>query len=169
MEFESDTRMNLGRWFERIYSESDTGRSIATSVSGLIGLGAYLYSQDWVIGAVVLIVAFPIARIVASALHSRYVRSRQSSKSQDEMKELFDKLSREELSVLRAFVRHGGCVVAWGEIKWESLFTSTGIESLMSRGLVQSSVRADGMTETFEPNTDLFDYANTVFDDELPI
>ena len=161
--------MNIGRWFERIYSESDIGRSIATSVSGLVGLGIYLYYQDWVIGAFALIVAFPIARIVASVLHTRYLKLRQSSENRDETKELFERLSHEEQSVIRAFVRHGGCTVTWNQVNRSQDFTATGIESLTTRDLVHSSVMADGMTETFVLNTDLFDYANTVFDDELPI
>ena len=84
------TRVNLDRWLERIYSESDIGRGIATSLSGLIALGVYLYTRDRVIGAFALIVVFPIARIVSLMLHSRYIRSRQSSKSRKEIKEQFE-------------------------------------------------------------------------------
>ena len=49
---ELKTRVSFGHWFERIYSESDTGRGIATSIAGLFGLATYLFWQDWVVHTV---------------------------------------------------------------------------------------------------------------------
>ena len=40
------------------------------------------------------------------------------------------------------------------------------IESLINRDLMHASVTADGMTETFVLDTQLFDYAQTVLPNE---
>lgn len=71
--------MNFGQWVERIYGENDFGRGIATSIAGSAGLAAYLYWGDWVIAAFVGIIIFPIGRILASAIHSRWIRSQERS------------------------------------------------------------------------------------------
>ena len=39
------------KWADRVYAENDFGRSIATSIAGLIGLTVYLLAKDWVISA----------------------------------------------------------------------------------------------------------------------
>ena len=56
----------LDKWVERIYAETDVGRSIATSVAGVIGLSAYLLSTDWVIAAFLSIIAWCVAMGVLS-------------------------------------------------------------------------------------------------------
>ena len=40
---------SIEKWADRVYAENDFGRSVAISVSGLIGLVVYLPTRDWVI------------------------------------------------------------------------------------------------------------------------
>ena len=101
---------------ERIYSESDIGRGIATTVAGAAGLATYHYWNDWVVAAFVTIIIFPVAKILASAIHSLWSRSRQRSDSRGQIEELFEKLGAEEKHVVQAFVWHGGSVITWGEV-----------------------------------------------------
>jgi len=68
--------MNLDRWAERIYAERDFGRSIATSVAGVVGLLLYLNTRDWVVAAFAAVICFPIVRVLASAAHSVYMRKK---------------------------------------------------------------------------------------------
>ena len=107
--------MNLSRWVDRIYRESDIGRGIATSVAGAAGLATYLGWVDWVIVFFVAIIVFPIARILASTFYSHWRLSRKRTYSRDQVKKLFEKLGSEERTVVEAFVYHGGSVVTWDE------------------------------------------------------
>ena len=158
--------MGLNRWLERVYSENDTGRGVATSLAGATGLTTYLYWDDWVIAGFSAIIAFPIVRLSASALHSRWSRSRERNRSRAQLKNLLDSLGSEEKIVVQAFVWHGGSVITWRECNASSHFSAAGIESLINRDLIRPSVMADGMTETFVLDTQLFDYAQTVLPSE---
>ena len=158
--------MHLDRWAERIYSERDTGRGVATTVAGIAGLATYLYWNDWIVAVFVAIIMFPVSRISASAIHSRWSQSRQRSDDRGNIEEFLEKLGSEEKAVVQAFVRHGGSVITWGEFNRSPQFTQPGIESLINRGLVHTTVTADGMTEAFALDTKLFDYAQTVLPNE---
>ena len=157
--------MNFGRWVERIYGERDIGRGIATSVAGALGLTTYLYWGDWVIAAFVAIIVFPVARIVASTIHSHWSKSRQRIDNVGKIEELFEKLGSEEKAVVQAFVWHGGSVITWAECNRSAEFSAIGIESLINRGLMHATMTADGMTEAFALDTKLFDHALTVMPD----
>lgn len=153
--------MNFDRWIERIYSENDIGRGVATTISGITGLASYLYWDDWVIACFVAIIVFPVSKIMTSTIHSRLIEARKYGHSK-EIKDLFEKLSHEEKQVVQAFVWHGGCAMTWSECEKYSSSTRAGIESLIKRDQVYESVTADGLQETFVLNTELFDYAQTV-------
>ena len=154
--------MNLDRWIERVYSESDIGRGIATSAAGAAGLTTYLYWGDWVVAGFVTIIVFPIGRILASAIHSHWNRSRERNRNRGQLKDLLDNLGSEERAVVQAFVWHGGSVITWGECNQSPHFSAVGIESLINRDLMHASVTADGMTETFALDTHLFNHAQKV-------
>ena len=151
--------MDLNWLVERVYNESDPGRGIATSAAGTTGLTTYLYWEDWVVAGFVTIIVFPIGRILASAIHSHWNQSRERNRSMDQLKDVFDKFGSEERAVIQAFVWHGGSVITWGECNQSPHFSAAGIESLMNRNLMRTSMTADGMTETFVLDTQLFDYA----------
>ena len=150
------------RWAERIYRESDFGRGIATTVTGVAGLVTYLYWNDFVLAAFAAIIIFPAARISADAIHSQFSRWRERRERRGQTVELFEKLSWEERNVVEGFVWIGGSVVTWGESNRLDHFSVAGIESLINRDLLHRSVTADGMTETFVLDTLLFDYAMKV-------
>ena len=158
--------LNLNRWLERVYSENDTGRVVATSLAGATGLTTYLYWDDWVVAGFSAIITFPIVRLSASALHSRWNRLRERDRSRGQLKDLLDSLGSEEKAVVQAFVWHGGSVITWGQCNQSPHFSAAGIESLINRDLMHASVTADGMTETFVLDTQLFDYAQTVLPNE---
>lgn len=68
--------MNLDRWAERIYTGRDFGRSIAISVSGIIGLVVYLLTDDWVIAVFGAVITFLIVGIASSAVHGAQTRKK---------------------------------------------------------------------------------------------
>lgn len=154
------TGANFQRWFEVIYNESDVARGIATSLAGTAGLTTYLWRGDGVVAAFVTIIVFPVAKILGSAIHSRW------KQSQSPMKELFETLGSEEKAVVRGFVSHGGSVMTWSEVNGSNSVSSAGIESLIARDLMRSDVMADGMRETFVLDSQLFSYAQKVLPDE---
>ena len=143
----------LDKWVERIYAETDVGRSIATSVAGVIGLSAYLLSTDWVIAAFLSIIAFPLVRLIATGVHARAVSREQSLM---ESERIYSRLSEEERTVVQAFVGAGGSVLTWDQVNRLGL-PAAGVESLVQREMVWSSMTADGMRETFALDSSLFD------------
>ena len=118
--------LNLNRWLERVYSENDTGRVVATSLAGATGLTTYLYWDDWVVAGFSAIITFPIVRLSASALHSRWNRLRERDRSRGQLKDLLDSLGFEEKAVVQAFVWHGGSVITWGQCNQSPHFSAAG-------------------------------------------
>ena len=146
---------SIEKWADRVYSEDDFGRGIATSLSGVVGLSVYLLSDDWVISTFSAIIAFPILRIIASSFNEKHKRKSQRKIDEENANHSFDKLSAEELNVVKAFVEAGGSVLTWGQVNRLPI-PSAAIESLIQRELIWSSVMADGMTETFALDTNIF-------------
>ena len=159
--------MKFEQWVERIYEESDVGRGIATTVAGGIGLTVYLFSNDWVLAAFVSIIVFPIVRILASTIESYCIKLREQKNNQEQIKKLYDNLGMEERAVVEEFVLLGGNVLTWEQCNESRKISITGVESLINRGMLHRTVTADGMTEAFALDTELFDYAQTVFSNEL--
>lgn len=146
----------LNKWVDRVYAENDFGRSVSTSISGVVGLITYLFSEDWVLTALSLIIAFPIFRIISSGLHEKYQRKKHRDMAKEGLEQIYNRLSTEEKDVVRAFVKAGGCVLTWRKMNAEEL-TSAGVESLVQRELLTTSCTADGMNETFVLDSDIFD------------
>ncbi|MYG02776.1 MAG: hypothetical protein F4173_11035 [Acidobacteriia bacterium] len=160
--------MDLGGWIERVYEEEDFGRNIAIAAAGAAGLGAYLLQGDWVVAAFVAVIVFSIVKVAASSWHSDRKQSRERSDHTDRMNRLFEDLSPREQAVVRAFVSHGGCVVSWANATPSKGFDSTGIDSLIKRRLIYSSISVDGIRDTFELDAELFDYAQALVAEDLP-
>lgn len=158
--------MNLDRWAERIYTERDFGRSVATSVSGVVGLLIYLAAKDWVIAAFSTIIAFPMVRLAASAAHSAYSRKELSRSAQEKGQELYERLSDEEKEVLREFVRCGGSVMSWSHANRVGLAES-GVASLMQRDILYTTMSPDGMREAFGIKIEMFDVAQKEYAEEV--
>ena len=148
----------LNKWADRVYAENDFGRSISTSISGVIGLITYLYTEDWVLTVLSLIISFPIFRIISSGLHDKYQRKKQRNVKKENAEYIYNRLSDEEKDVVLAFVRAGGCVLTWKQMNEEHV-TLAGGESLQHRDLLETSTTADGMRETFVLDSDIFDIA----------
>lgn len=151
-----ETVNTISGWFVRIYGEDDFGRNVATSAAGMIALAAYLALRDWVIAALAIFITFPITRLVATTLHDRRTRHAEARSSKEDAKRLWDQLSGEEQQVVGAFVLAGGCVLTWGQMNKATVATNA-VESLVARGLLGTSVMADGFGETFVLDPDLFD------------
>ncbi len=158
--------MNLERWAERIYAERDFGRSIATSVAGIIGLALYLVIHDWTISVFSAVIAFPIVRIISSAAHSAYTRKNLSVKDLEQAQELYEKLSDEEKGVLKEFVLVGGSVMSFGHANRVNL-SEPAVASLMQREILYSTMTPDGMREAFGIRVDIFDVAQKALRKEL--
>lgn len=156
--------LNLGQWAVRVYNERDFGRNIATASSAAGALASYLYWNDWVVAACAGAIVFPVGKILASAVRSRWAQLRKERLSKEQIKELFDNLGREEKDVIQAFVWHGGTTVRWAEVDKSPHFSSAGIDSLISRDLIHTGITADGARDTFVLDSQLFEYAQS----ELP-
>ncbi len=145
----------LEKWAERVYSETDFGRSIATFVSGVIGLVVYLFSDDVVIAAFSSLIAFPVSRLISASLHERFMRSRERRIERQEAENAYDSLSEEEKEVVQAFVGAGGCVLTWTQAN-NLPISGNAIDSLVQREMLWPSVTVDGMRETFNLDPMLF-------------
>lgn len=154
---------SIEKWADRVYSETDFGRGVATSSSGLFGLGAYLTMNDWVIAAFVSIITFPIVRIVSAGLNEKFSRKNQRNIERENALHIYKKLGSEEKYVIRAYVRAGGSVLTWGQMNNKDVSLAS-IESLVQRGLIWTSTTADGMRETFALDSDIFDIANEEYE-----
>ncbi len=150
---------SLEKWADRVYSENDFGRSIATSLSGLIGLALYLLTDDWIIAAFSAIISFPVIRLVSTGINEKVDRKKQRNIEKGNTAYEYQKLSEQEKLVVNAFVKAGGSVLTWGQINRSNLSFSA-IESLIQREVLWTSVTADGFTETFNLNSNIFDIAN---------
>lgn len=146
----------INKWAERVYAETDFGRSVATSVSGVIGLVVYFVSADWVIAAFSTIISFPVVRLIAAGLHDKATRHAKRRMEREEAEHIYKRLSDDEKQVVVAFVRAGGSVLTWSQVNRLSL-PSPAIESLIQRKVLWPSVTADGMTETFALDSAIFD------------
>lgn len=146
----------LDKWADRIYSETDVGRSIAVSVAGIVGLIAYAATVDGIIGGFAFVIVFPIIRLIVASKHDRLKKASDRHRKREEADATFQSLSDEEKRVVHAFADQSGCVMTWGQFNRSEL-PSAAIETLMQRDLVTTSVTADGCTETFVLGIDVFD------------
>jgi hypothetical protein len=147
---------SFDRWAERIYSENDVGRSIATAAAGAAGLVVYLTVRDWVVAAFSAIIIFPLVRLVSTAVQSKLKATIAQRTAQDHASKSFQKLTDQEHQVVQAFVEAGGCVLTWSHVNQLHL-PYTAIESLIQRGVLTTSMAADSMTETFVLDSVVFD------------
>lgn len=146
----------VDKWIDRIYAETDFGRSVATSLAGIIGLAVYAIFNDGVVSAFSFIISFPIFRIFASWLHGKASRAAKRKTESEEAEITYSRLSSDERDVVLAFVEAGGCVLTWSQVN-KLPISSTAIESLIQRELLTTSMTADTTRETFVLDTAIFD------------
>jgi len=147
---------NIEKWLDRVYGETDFGRSIATAVAGLIALVTYLAVRDWVISACAGIIAFPIARLTAVWLYDKARRAAQFRLDRANARRTYGLLSDEERQVVQEFVRAGGCVLTWSHMNTLAV-SGPAVESLLQREILTTSMTADSMRETFVLDAAIFD------------
>lgn len=133
---------------------------VATSISGVIGLGVYLTTSDWVIAAFCVLIAFPIIRVLASRITDRAARDAQRRIDLEEAEAAFRRLSDDEKTVVKAFVQNGGSVMTIPEINSLSL-PAAAVETLVQREYIRTSLTADGMQATLVLDTAIFDHAQS--------
>ena len=149
----------IEKWADRVYSETDFGRSIATSGAGIVGLGTYLFFNDWVIAAFSAIISFPIIRLVSTGIHEKVNRRKKHVIEREEAEHIYKRLSEGEKEVVQAFVKAGGSVLTWSQMNNQSV-SSASIESLIQREVLWTSVTADGTRETFALSSAIYDIGN---------
>lgn len=147
---------SIEKWVERVYAETDFGKSIATSLAGVVGLIVYLFLRDWVISAFAAIIFFPVARITANTIHARFARNASRQARRNDAEHTYSTLSEQEQSVVAEFVKVGGCVITWSQAN-RSPISGAAIESLIQREVLSTSLTADGMRETFVLDPALFE------------
>lgn len=146
------------KWIEHIYSETDFGRSVATTLAGIIGLIVYIKFKDWVIAAFSLIISFPLFRLIASRIHKKFDQKEKERLAEERADNFYSKLSDVEKEVVQAFVENGSCVMTWTQFNQLEL-PALGSESLIQRGVLNTSMTADAMRETFVLDDVVFDAA----------
>lgn len=149
----------IEKWADRVYAETDFGRSIATSGAGIIGLVTYLIFNDWVVAAFSSIISFPIIRIVSTRLHEKANRRKKHAIEREDAEHIYKRLSEGEKEVIQAFINAGGSVLTWTQMNNQPV-SSASIESLIQRGVLWTSMTADGMQETFALNSAIYDIGN---------
>ncbi len=149
------------KWAERVYSENDFGRSIATSISGVIGMIVYLYVDDWVIAFFSILISFPITRLISTGLHEKKERKKQRTIEKEDALHIFEHLSDEEKAVIQTYVNAGGSVLTWGQMNNQPV-ASAAVESLIQREILWTSVTVDGR-ETFALDSKIFDIGNAKY------
>jgi hypothetical protein len=149
---------SIDKLVEKLYEETDVARSVATSFAGVAGLSVYLITRDWVVALFAWLIVFPLARLIAAAIHAKRIKRAIRRDADTEAEELYSRLSASEKEVVQAFVTAGGAVMTWSHMNSLSL-TGPSIESLMHRGVLSTSMTADGMRETFALDPPLFDAA----------
>lgn len=147
---------NIDKLIERLYLEIDFARSIATTVAGIAGLAIYLAKGDGIIAVFAAVIVFPTVRLMFSCFHERYQRLQKHRRERESAEESYKRLSEHEQSVVQAFAKAGGTVLTWSQVNALEVRGSA-IESLIQRGLLGTSVTADGMRETFVLDTALFE------------
>jgi hypothetical protein len=140
---------------ERLYSEIDSARSIATSGAGVGGLLIYLMQRDWVIAAFSAVIVFPLARLASARVYEHIHRAEKRRTEREEAEEKYNQLGEHEKAVVQAFVLAGGSVLTWSHVNALDL-RGPAIESLINRQLLSTDVTADGMSETFVLNPVVF-------------
>lgn len=148
----------IDKWMDRVYGETDFGRSVATSVAGLVGLTTYLLLGDWIVSAFVSIIVFPLVRLLSTWLYESRRRVMQMQLERKEAVGTYERLSDEEQEVVEAFVHAGGSVMTWSQVNSLSL-PSSAVESLMQRQFLTTSMTADLVRETFVLDSAIFDAA----------
>lgn len=143
------------KWAERLYGETDFGRSVATSVAGILGLIVYLLVADWVVAVFTTVIVFPVVRLFATNHHKKLLKRSRRQAEIDDANHLYNSLSDEEKIIVMAFVNEGGSVLTWGQINNLKL-PSAAMESLINREIISSSMTADGLTETFVLDESIF-------------
>lgn len=160
--------MKLEELISTVYAEKDFSRSIATAIAAIAGLITYLWKRDWAISALTALIVFPATRIIADSIHANWI-SRISKKSEiSKVREQFDRLSPDEKQIVRSFVESGGACVSWSFVNSSRRpFPRPALNSLISRGIVSTSVMEDGMSESFVLDIDVFDYAQRYLPSEF--
>ena len=149
----------IEKWADRVYAETDFGRSVATSAAGVVGLIVYITFKDWVVAAFSSIISFPIIRLISTGLHEKANRIKKRELEREEAEHIYERLSDGEKDVVRSFVDSGGSVLTWSQMNKQPVSFSS-IESLIQREVMWTSMTADGMRETFALNSAIFDIGN---------
>lgn len=146
---------NHDKFVEKLYSETDSARSIATSGASIVGLDIYLMQCDWVIAAFSAVIVFPIARLTSARINEGIQRAEKRRTEREEAEEKYDQLGEHEKPVVQAFVQAGGAVLTWSHVNALYLRLPA-IVSLIHHHFLSTEDTADGMIETFVPNSELF-------------
>ena len=149
----------IEKWADRVYTETDFGRSVATSIAGVIGLVIYITFNDWVIATFSSIIFFPVIRLVSTGLHEKVDRHKKRIIEREEANHIYNRLSEGEKEVIQVFVNAGGSILTWSQMNNQSVSFAS-IESLIQREVMWTSMTADGMRETFALNSAIFDIGN---------
>lgn len=146
------------KWFELIYKETNPGKSIATTVSGIIGLVVYNTSSDWVYAVFSLVISFPLVRLISDHFVTKSSVKEKVESIQEKADNYYNNLSDSEKQIVAAFIENDSCVITWRQFN-EMNLPSLGCESLLQRGLIETSITADGLKETFVLDSLIFDAA----------
>lgn len=157
----SESNMEIiEKWIKRIYTEKDFGKLIALSLSVISGLITYLLTEDWMIVAFSIIILLSVIRIIviSTGIDEKMKLRRQRNADREKALQVYEALTNEEREIVGIYVKAGGSVLTWKQMNKQDV-SAAPIESLIQRKLIWTSVTADGMTETFALDSNIFDIA----------
>ncbi len=111
--------MKIDKWLEIVYKENEFGRSISISLSGTIGLIIYLYFNDITIALFSLVISFPLFRIIANSIYSKFEKRVAEGGRKTELEKTFSKFSKHEIDVIKGFVQLGSCALSFDKVNYD--------------------------------------------------
>ncbi len=150
--------MEFFSWlYKQLYDEEDPWKLVASAVAIGGFLFGLIYYEDMAIAFGIALFPFVLIRILGYAVQ-RLAEWKKEKPERDK----FKSLGNEEKSAVKEFVNSGSEFMTREEIlDWPS-DVRNGVDSLIDKGIIRRSPGAGYKGETFNLDTDLFNYANKV-------
>ncbi|MYA37123.1 MAG: hypothetical protein F4Y34_10745 [Gammaproteobacteria bacterium] len=151
--------MKINSLLEKIYNEKDFATLMAASAAAFSGILAYVLWNDVFIGSAVIIMIFPIVKVLLTGYSKKWKFHHDQYQKSFELENTFNNLGSEELKVVSAFVDYGGNTIDFNEHENSSEYSDIGTNSLINRGLIELTENSYCSRAGYCLNEDLFNFA----------
>ncbi|MDD3476766.1 MAG: hypothetical protein PHI38_07845 [Sulfurimonas sp.] len=143
---------NLADFLKIIYNEDDNSRGLATSSAGIISLVSYIKLNDIVITFLILVIFYPISRLIFIWIIKKYDQNEENKK----ITKFFQTFSIQEEILIIKFVRNGSSFL---DLSYKEAFHSE-FETLKNRNILKE------VEYGYQLNIEIFNKAREIFKDE---